>query len=775
MTVAGIGTGAKARNFHPPPKVSDTPTDTPPLPESQSRGSLSPLRVVRDPRKKANNEGDEGHDPVSEDSSMELAESMTELAFLGSLLGMPSIFDPMFPATYATFFGSYPSWMNVGTQGSEPKVMEKNSEDSGDVFVSPMISNLVNIPTFKAEDQAEPKECKTKEVKTHVTPTPQKLKRIRVFDLSNSLREIKEVQIKTITSQTFQRILTAEKVSLLRGTSEKRISVIINLVCQFGGSYASALLDFIVDDFRANFDLAIAWLFAEYALTENYCLSRREAWSYETCLTLLLNGACERLESRDRLFTRLILEAPKITPSVMDNIKSYCCTEEKAFLGINTLKELILKRPHGPHGTEDFLQMLLEITLGSVELARVQALHVTKKLYAKSELSAKIERFALQSLQYLLSDFPPFQDDTGDMEIATEWTEESVNLCLQLFVSLLPLNHKLLKDLAMIYTSTTPSVKRIVLKHIDKPVRTIGMESPELLHLVENCPVGAETLIMRILYILTENCPPSGGLVERVRELYKHNPSDVRFLIPVLHGLHKNEVLAALPYFIKLSPNLVRGVFDRLLLSFRGDHGHSISPVTPSELLVALHNIDCSNDEALMKSAIKATNICFSEKSIYTQEVLAVVLQQLLDHTPIPVLFMRTVIQSLAAHPKLVSFVMTILNRLISRQVWKMPTVWQGFLRCCELTKPHSLTILLQLPQKQLIGIVQVDPGLQKELVEHIELYPHTKMTLPSAILQSLGLHPTGESDIKKKRKDSSTKKRRHSSKSNSQDKESFN
>jgi symplekin len=358
----------------------------------------------------------------------------------------------------------------------------------------------------------------------------QKLKRIRVFDLSNSLREIEEVQIKTITSQTFQRILTAEKVSLLRGMSEKRISVIINLVCQFGGSYASgefyviilskiickpahryncfyaALLDFILDDFRANFDLAIAWLFAEYALTENYCLSRPEAWSYETCLTLLLNGACERLESRDRLFTRLILEAPKITPSVMDNIKSYCCTEEKAFLGINTLKELILKRPHGPHGTEDFLQMLLEITLGSVELARVQALHVTKKLYAKSELSAKIERFALQSLQYLLSDFPPFQDDTGDMEMATEWTEESVNLCLQLFVSLLPLNHKLLKDLAMIYTSTTPSVKRIVLKHIDKPVRTIGMESPELLHLVENCPVGAETLIMRILYILTENC-----------------------------------------------------------------------------------------------------------------------------------------------------------------------------------------------------------------------------------------------------------------------------
>ena len=38
-----------------------------------------------------------------------------------------------------------------------------------------------------------------------------------------------------------------------------------------------------------------------------------------------------------------------------------------------------------------------------------------------------------------------------------------------------------------------------------------------------------------------------------------------------------------------------------------GDHGHSISPVTPSELLVALHNIDCSDDEVLMKAAIKCS------------------------------------------------------------------------------------------------------------------------------------------------------------------------
>ena len=84
-----------------------------------------------------------------------------------------------------------------------------------------------------------------------------------------------------------------------------------------------------------------------------------------------------------------------------------------------------------------------------------------------------------------------------------------------------------------------------------------------------------------------------------------------------------------------------------------------MSPVTPSELLIALHNIECKGDDSLMKSVIRgkililllllllhfvsATNLCFQEKGVYTQEVLAVVLQQLVDHTPIPMLLMRTV------------------------------------------------------------------------------------------------------------------------------------
>ena len=64
-----------------------------------------------------------------------------------------------------------------------------------------------------------------------------------------------------------------------------------------------------------------------------------------------------------------------------------------------------------------------------------------------------------------------------------------------------------------------------------------------------------------------------------------------------------------------------------------------------------------------------ATSMCFAEKQAYTQEVLAVVMQHLMEQNPLPTLLMRTVIQSLSLYPRLIGFVMNILQRLIMKQV----------------------------------------------------------------------------------------------------------
>lgn len=68
------------------------------------------------------------------------------------------------------------------------------------------------------------------------------------------------------------------------------------------------------------------------------------------------------------------------------------------------------------------------------------------------------------------------------------------------------------------------------------------------------------------------------------------------------------QVIAALPKLIKLNPVVVREVFNRLL----GLHGDS--PITPTELLVALHLIDPG--KADLKTTMKATSMCLNEKQV---------------------------------------------------------------------------------------------------------------------------------------------------------------
>ncbi|CAF4169119.1 unnamed protein product, partial [Rotaria sp. Silwood2] len=137
----------------------------------------------------------------------------------------------------------------------------------------------------------------------------------------------------------------------------------------------------------------------------------------------------------------------------------------------------------------------------------------------------------------------------------------------------------------------------------------------------------AETLITPIINILIEQTSPSPELVEKVRDLYNKRLCDVRFLIPILTGLEKRKILSALPKLIKLSPPVVKQVFNRLL---------------PKHYLL-------------------------NERTIYTDDVFTLVIQQLVHINPIPVLFMRTVLQALSFYPKMVRFVMDILQRLIRK------------------------------------------------------------------------------------------------------------
>jgi len=50
------------------------------------------------------------------------------------------------------------------------------------------------------------------------------------------------------------------------------------------------------------------------------------------------------------------------------------------------------------------------------------------------------------------------------------WSEETIKLCLYLFLGLLPVDHRLIHDLANIYTAAVADIKRTILRVLETPV-----------------------------------------------------------------------------------------------------------------------------------------------------------------------------------------------------------------------------------------------------------------------------------------------------------------
>ncbi|XP_066581188.1 symplekin [Prorops nasuta] len=629
------------------------------------------------------------------------------------------------------------------------KSKKKKDAKDEDAVMEDLIKNpSITVAEAKRERKREKDREKEKEAKAsleahekNIAKTRNRVKSLKLSEITKPLpRDMKEKML----LMAVNRILQAEMTAVHGGVASVRSKILTTLAATFNPFVKEVVLHYITEDLRSRLDLAMGWLYEEYALLQGF--QRRATLSakpheaphqaYNFLLYALLN-AIDSVQGKDRetLLSKLYLEAPLITEDAVEVLKVFSSDETRGLAPLQLLKELVIRRP-----TKQlvFLNVLLCHTGHENTTIREAAIQIVCQLYSRPDLSKLIEEYAVLYLGFLRLPAPPeivFGQDRGRPQSETQWTESTTRACLGLYLALLSEHQDLIHELARIYTSMGADVKRIVLRLVESPVRSLGMGSPQLLALVENCPKGAETLITRIIHILTEKSAPSAELVARVRELYQTRVSDVRFLIPVLNGLTKKEVIAALPKLIKLNPIVVKEVFNRLLGTHNNDSGipHT-SPITPAELLIALHNIDPSKAE--LKTVIKATSLCFAEKQVYTQETVAVVIQQLMEITPLPTLLMRTVIQSLALYPRLSGFVMNILQRLILKQVWKQPKVWEGFVKCCERTQPQSFAVILQLPPVQLAEALKMVPSLKAPLLAHIEAFAENqKAHIPQSLM----------------------------------------
>ncbi|GAA0142537.1 kinase [Lithospermum erythrorhizon] len=285
------------------------------------------------------------------------------------------------------------------------------------------------------------------------------------------------------------------------------------------------------------------------------------------------------------------------------------------------------------------------------------------------------------------------------------------------------------------YGCAPKPVKQAVLRHIPILIRALGSSYSDLLCIISDPPSGSEHLLTQVLYILSEDSTLSSDLIPIVKRLYETKLKDATILIPVLSSFSKPEVLPIFPRLVDLPLDKFQTALDHILQGT----AHSGPALTPAEVLVAIHGISPEKDGLPLKKITDACSACFEQRTVFTQQVLAKALNQMVDQTPLPLLFMRTIIQAIDAFPTLVDVIMEILSKLINRQVWRMPKLWVGFLKCVSQTQPHSFPVLLQLPPPQLESSLNKYPHLRSTLVSFAN-QPNVKNDLARSTLEVLGL-----------------------------------
>eukprot|EP01114_Cavostelium_apophysatum_P016347 TRINITY_DN4626_c0_g1_i1.p1 TRINITY_DN4626_c0_g1~~TRINITY_DN4626_c0_g1_i1.p1 ORF type:complete len:1070 (+),score=251.71 TRINITY_DN4626_c0_g1_i1:69-3278(+) len=538
-------------------------------------------------------------------------------------------------------------------------------------------------------------------------------------------------ECKAIGDKAIQRILASEKGAEISGKGALRKGALSLLATRL------SLEDKLVDDLKAHIlasfgtrkDLALSWIFRELTSEqeeEEDGIKREQR--YEPIFMSILKNLKYQLDPKDRLFAFYVLEAPELPAQTFDTIREYCEDSERSIVGLSTLRDLIAMRP--PYSDQS-LEILLNYTSHPSEIVRSAAIRlVANRLYTGQEdqISVTIERHArilLESLVHVvqIDETPMVTDERleqlpDDSQLAKtdvkseqeKFSEEEAKCRVLLYFALCTRKEELVQGIADIYSRANSAVARKVIHQQSVGlIKALSLNSPALINLMNYAPRNSESLVLHILHIITDEVMPTPQIIAIAKNFYYKRVSDPRFLVPILPGLDKQEILALLPKLVTLPSNILINGINRLV--------QNQSSMTPAEVMIALHIID-TKDSATLKRIIEVTQFCLDQRTIFKQEVLAIVIQQLVDMQPIPPLFMRTVMQTVSRYPKLMNFIMNILSRLLLKQVWNDKRLWEGFVKCCKMTQPHCFPILVQLPKPQLENALQMEPELKNQLLQ---------------------------------------------------------
>lgn len=539
-------------------------------------------------------------------------------------------------------------------------------------------------------------------------------------------KEMERSQALHLILLAFQRILSNEKRAIQGGAGTAQHKLLVRLVTRFehdsAAEFEDLLTQFIVQEQKARTDLALLWITELYAQFQGYSICRtsystdgtysgtRRYERYDTVLCNLLEILYKRGEHKETLFHKILLEAPLLTSQSLTWLRAACLDEVFGAFGMTTLRELILTRARQRN---ELLCLLLDFSYSDKAEVRTESVETAKELYQIDYIRNDVREYLVCMIEYCTRPTPPAQLCTNLPEgTSPRWDDNTIRSALHLFLSVLPIDHSLIHNLASVYAKSSNDIKRVMLKAVVNAVKAMGTASSDLLEMIETCPPGAETLAARIVHLLTERSAPTKELVDRVTALYEQGRTDVRSLIPVLTGLEKEQINDILAKFVlnPLVQKSVPTVFNKLVAGRNIKTGQH--PMTASELLVAIHRIQTNNVD---ETTTLMQNIdVLLEQLTHSKDSIASAIDTLLDDDILPVTLFHTVVRTNQSYPALGGFVSNVILKVVQKRPWNDDrNLWPHFIHCAAATVPHSyLAVLTALTREEFLELIN-DPAFQ--------------------------------------------------------------
>ncbi|WCJ35644.1 HEAT repeat-containing protein [Euphorbia peplus] len=602
--------------------------------------------------------------------------------------------------------------------------------------------------------------------------------------------DLTEEQKQTVKYLAVERIIESYKNLAGTASSLTRMALLARLVAQIDADddIVGMLQKHIIVDYRLQkgHELVMHILYHLHSLVilDSVESSSYASLVYEKFLLVVAKSLLDTFPASDKSFSKLLGEVPHLPDSALKLLDDLCCSEvvdshgkevrdgERVTQGLGAVWGLILGRPNNRQAC---LDIALKCAVHSQDDIRAKAIRlVANKLYQLDYVASSIEQFAtkmlLSAVHQHTSDTDLSQSGSAEQregevgsqetsisgsQVSDSGTFENLSMrsaemvvqnastmspseaqrLISLYFALCTQKPRLLQLVFDVYGRAPKAVKQAFHRHIPILLRALGSSYSELLVIISDPPEGCENLLMLVLQKLTQETTPSSDLIATVKHLYETKLKDATVLIPILSSLSKTEVLPIFPRLVGLPTEK----FQMALAHILQGSAHTGPALTPAEVLVAIHDIHPEKDGLPLKKITDVCSACFEQRTVFTQQVLAKALNQMVDQTPLPLLFMRTVIQAIDAFPTLVDFVMEILSKLVSRQVWKMPKLWVGFLKCVSQTRPHSFHVLLQLPPPLLESAMNKYANLRGPLATYAS-QPTVRASLTRSTLAVLGI-----------------------------------